>query len=83
MSIIGFPTEEQARAMWCPHARVARIENDPNTDDRDITIAGVNRDALGRSKDPSSGCRCIAGNCMAWRAISLDNGYCGLAGRPE
>lgn len=66
-------TEQQAKTKWCPHARVIRWET-TNEPDRstDHLIGGVNRDALGRTKNPGS-CRCIAGECMAWRWESVES----------
>lgn len=27
--------------------------------------------------------KCMASKCMAWRAVSAEDGYCGMAGRDE
>lgn len=60
-------TEQQAKSKWCPHARVIRWETlNQGETSVDHLIGGTNRDALGKTKNPGS-CRCIAGECMAWR----------------
>jgi hypothetical protein len=77
-------TEDEAKNLWCPHARVLEPYAEKTS---------MNRD----TKDESL-CRCIASKCMAWRwgekevpadfafAGSTDaipgRGFCGLAGRP-
>jgi hypothetical protein len=39
----------------------------------------IDKDDLGKSEE---GCRCIASQCMAWRAIGR-YGFCGLAGKVD
>lgn len=58
-------TNEQARVLWCPQARVARHEfvNNPT---QDYIIGGTNSDALGGTRVPAS-CLCIAAECAMWR----------------
>ncbi len=68
-------TEDEARELWCPFARVVY----PATDDS----AGHNR--VRDKTVPSENSYCIASGCMAWRwewsgNLRLDTGYCGLAG---
>lgn len=75
-------TVEEAKAKWCPFARVA---------------SGINRVSNPHDhmeKQAVSGCMCIADGCMAWRwnieeraevggyasvSPSATHGYCGLA----
>jgi hypothetical protein len=61
-------TTEQARALWCPQARVARHEfvNNPT---QDYIIGGTNSDALGSTRVPAS-CCCIATECSMWRWVN-------------
>ncbi len=72
-------TEEQAKAKWCPEARV---ESDDGQG-----VGSVNRD-FGKGHALSD-CMCLASGCMLWRwAEYLDDspkrrrGYCGKAGAP-
>jgi len=68
-------TEEQAKEMWCPEARVIDDLSESASTAR-LTCANT---------------RCIASKCMWWRLdpsnegftppISL-KGYCGMAGKP-
>ena len=72
-------TEDEAKTKWCPHARVGDRDCAPNRD-CDGTILSVHK--------------CIASQCMAWRAVPVkstnidgvtiheNGGYCGLAGAP-
>lgn len=75
-------TEQEAGRLWCPQARVVRVEQ-LNSKPLDELVGGVNRDALaGTSKSypfPHS-CRCIASHCAMWRWDDADHGHCGLAG---
>jgi hypothetical protein len=69
-------TEEEAKRMWCPFARVIDITGK----------GGGNRwDDSGKPFTSPSGSLCMASNCMAWRWQSAlsDDGYCGLAGKPD
>lgn len=69
-------TVEQAKALWCPMARIARDESITIekaaigemvhvTEQRHI-VGGCNTDARGDTRVPSS-CRCIADQCAMWR----------------
>ena len=62
-------TENSAKNMWCPFARVA-----------DGSGALINRDWDGFETEGF----CIASRCMAWRWEDRlhERGYCGLAGKP-
>jgi hypothetical protein len=72
-------TEEEAKKMWCPMARVELYN-----------AFAANRERLvyrgdGRGFTTPKGldaCRCIASDCMMWRKDSQTTGFCGLAGRP-
>lgn len=88
-------TPDQARALWCPMARIARRENtQPTLDGREVIVGGCNTDALGGVRVPAS-CRCIAEKCAMWRWVPggrknsagamhpNTRGYCGIAGWPE
>lgn len=76
-------TEEQARTMWCPHARAA------NSIEPEAGNVSVNRVFEKGAADRD--CLCLANMCMAWRWVAdrsfngtprnLRNGYCGLAGQ--
>lgn len=71
-------TPEEATHRWCPFARASG----PIVDNSDASIVGavsVNRSFNGA---PDRDSYCLAGRCMAWRWTGLNNGYCGLAGRP-
>ncbi|MFN3582938.1 hypothetical protein [Phenylobacterium sp.] len=89
-------TEDEAKAKWCPFARVATLQ----TTDHYGTVmpAGpvANRWTAG-SKPTERIALCIGSACMAWResrdiatnsetgisrAVVL-GGYCGLAGEPQ
>lgn len=73
-------TEDHARRKWCPFTRVQGTNRKTASDDDSPNIKAFS---------------CIAGECMAWRTLSVvhakagyeetlrDNGYCGLVGRPE
>jgi hypothetical protein len=72
-------TEEEARGLWCPFARVMT-----GFDEK----VAVNRG----DTDEGDRCRCYASHCMAWRwsremyregdLLLPRHGYCGLAGEP-
>lgn len=78
-------TEEQAKGMWCPFARVAAQEHDGN-----FTVS--NR-AMDNGNGPWIGDAhmCISTACMAWRWRAphgtggpvCTKGFCGLAGKPD
>jgi hypothetical protein len=74
-------SEDEARKLWCPMARVAVDEASANRDIDDTTTF-------------ISGCRCIASKCAMWRwgyermfpgpngdDVIIQTGYCGLAGK--
>lgn len=72
-------TPQQARDLWCPMVRIARSENLPRPDghqDKQVIVAGCNRDALGGGNvhssisaghKPLASCRCISSQCAMWR----------------
>ncbi len=74
-------TEEQARKLWCPWARVFEGSG--------AGAAGINRSG------PETGFYCIASKCAAWRwewddkksgepdGRHAEQGFCGLAGKQE
>lgn len=63
-------TRDQARGLWCPMVRAARLEQvGPAPDSQNPPLAvvgGCNTDAMGRTRAPAS-CRCIADECAMWR----------------
>lgn len=76
--------ESEARELWCPMVRIARIET---VSEMDVIVGGCNADALGRIRVPAS-CRCVASKCAMWRWNDADHvnanrrlGFCGLAGK--
>lgn len=86
---------EQARELWCPMVRIARVEPTERLGrpDGEVIVAGCNTDALGGIRVPTS-CRCIADGCAMWRWVPggkkssrggrhpNTSGFCGLAGTP-
>lgn len=63
-------TEKEARTKWCPFARISD-EEPPVAVNRPVPYGDV----------PC----CLGSHCMAWRwrvDALLDDGYCGLAGKP-
>lgn len=60
---------DEAKIKWCPFARGPWFNNTRTL------AAAVNRS----SSDEAYG-HCIANECMAWRWLTLKDGYCGLAG---
>lgn len=73
-------TEEQAKALWCPHGRIAL----------EVTGATINDPSLlGGAQGADYACACIASRCAMWRwadpASRFSNGErkgcCGLAGK--
>ncbi len=78
-------TGDEAKTKWCPFARVGSSAVAWPSANRDVVP-----DAGPRSMERLS--RCIASACMAWRGRVMtsmgsgedyDEGYCGLAGKPE
>jgi hypothetical protein len=70
-------TESEARAKWCPFARVMDCG-------KQTAVTSVNR-----GHDMGEWTMCIGARCMAWRqalpqelTVNKGRGYCGLAGRP-
>ena len=74
-------SEEQARARWCPFARV----------DGNNRINNTKNDGFANAPQPY---HCIADECMLWRAVHMthmkhgaehlmaNHGYCGMGDRP-
>ena len=87
-------TEAEAKEKWCPFARVGVRGNNENQSDRDWRGVSFNRAILlNNDKDNreyrTDWPKCIGSACMAWRTReiaspnqSLDDGFCGLAGKP-
>lgn len=69
---------QDAAGYWCPLARAQA----PQVSEHGVVTGAitVNRGPGGR---PDRDCYCIGPACMAWRWTTLENGYCGLAGRPQ
>lgn len=71
-------TEEEAKTKWCPMVR---------TTWGNVCFAPTDQPpAPGRAYDfelvrKPEGALCIASDCMMWRAIEPDYGFCGLAGK--
>lgn len=73
-------TEEEAKAKWCPFARLV------------LTSEGFPSGNRFQENSFVGETRCIGSACMAWRKYTAvvqpmgtpkaDYGYCGLAGRP-
>jgi len=57
-------TEEEAKKLWCPQARVVRYGND---------ICGNRHSIELDSSDPSGFAKCIGSNCMMWRWAQKPN----------
>jgi hypothetical protein len=68
-------TEAEAAQRWCPFAREVTPVGKSK---KDAAIGNRYETAKDDFTNPA-GCRCIASHCMAWRFISVDRGYCGLA----
>lgn len=82
-------TEAQARELWCPFARVARVLAETGKGVPTV-VSACNRSTAGNATELS---RCLANRCMAWREriephpdpkleMTIVVGYCGLAGAP-
>ena len=82
-------TEDEAKERWCPFYRVSAAGVEA-----DVELYDTRKHNPSPSGQLGDG-RCIASDCMAWRWKSLpegtslkladldiDEGYCGLAGRP-
>lgn len=86
-------TEEEAKAKWCPFARVA---GQMGGEAQGTSFNRWTSGAAGGAADPAA---CIASACMAWRTVreeisgtdqdgfgyvrsAVTGGYCGLAGKP-
>lgn len=74
-------TEQEAKAKWCPFARVAFGWNEALRDSEQAVAATVNR-----GDNLSAHTSCIGSACMAWRWDEneplCEHGHCGLAGKP-
>lgn len=71
-------TIEEAKELWCPHARVFVKKGGELINTGNCILLAVNNSA----ERP----RCIADKCAMWKWESLafektGKGYCGLAGR--
>jgi hypothetical protein len=70
-------TEEQAKTKWCPYARTLAYDTfkNPATNEWEPATASINREAGHYDKrgmetvQVSGRHRCIASECMAWRAV--------------
>jgi len=77
-------TEDEAKEKWCPHTVIAGGYNRLwSSDAEDGTVRADRVDASAN---------CIGSRCMSWRWRTLcdgqnefphEDGYCGLAGKPE
>lgn len=57
-------TEEKARTMWCPHARVDTLGTDWDHAGTTVGVAACNRAEERKMHEKPN---CIASECMAWR----------------
>ncbi len=84
-------TEEEAKELWCPFARVVEFTEDTISAPYNRAWAGDGHPT--RTHEPLQ-CRCIGDRCMAWRWEEHDlgpgkpravgpKGCCGLAGNPN
>ena len=85
-------TEEQAREKWCPFSKSVAVgtrENGSPYQSGNRVRAHQGTSAIGPISFPAQmnpeTCRCIASDCMAWRWAmkSINEGYCGLAGKAK
>lgn len=79
-------TEQQARQLWCPFARVSLPSNAAgnrvSTFHKQLAAKSSPRDAE-HYEQQEADCKCIASGCMAWRWGNQHlhaEGFCGLAG---
>jgi len=74
-------SEDKAKTMWCPHARVLETVNNENNE-KSAPVA-VNRITL----HVGTQAYCIASQCMAWRQVDRGQtesmGYCGAFTKPN
>lgn len=73
-------TEVEARELWCPMARLLKIDGDNNYG---LVAAAVNRWWSHKNKTTDNNpkpCRCIASECALWRWTTYEKGHCGLVG---
>lgn len=68
-------TEEEARKLWCPMARVRIVEydGDPAYTKPVVYAQGENRGR--REGNPLNGSQCIASQCMMWRWLDDEFEY--------
>jgi hypothetical protein len=64
-------TEEEAYTKWCPFVRHAEET------DQETSVPAFNRIA----KPLHYNLNCVGSDCMAWRSVFGDSGYCGMAGK--
>lgn len=62
-------TEEEARTKWCPFVRIGNY----------LSGGSLNRAANG---DIDNAMKCIASECMGWRWINAETGFCRIVGNP-
>lgn len=67
-------TEDEAKAKWCPLARVWDIGMDRAPVSFNRVEYGINRLEV-----PDSAL-CLGSGCMAWRWTGKETGFCGIAG---
>lgn len=80
-------TTDQALFRWCPFVRHGAIGGMANrsTFNRNVynnNPTNADTDGATPLSKQMYGCHCIATECMAWRVVDSDTGYCGLAGKP-
>ncbi len=64
--------EEDAKQKWCPMVRCAAGIEDNNAANCGETI---------ENRNPPFA-RCIGSECMMWRNLGKNKGFCGLGGNP-
>ncbi len=72
---VAMSSENQARTMWCPMVRVEGVDSGGSWN-RAKTELSNNKTASEYM------CHCVASDCVMWRWINDQDGYCGLAGKP-
>ena len=62
-------TEAEARTKWCPFVRIGNYLNG----------GSLNREANGEISDNM---KCIGSDCMGWRWVNSEVGFCRIVGNP-
>jgi hypothetical protein len=71
-------TENEARKLWCPLARVVNNWFEPAVAVNRSILKGKEKAAARDEKEIDAGCGCIASECAMWRWEAKDSGYCGI-----